>query len=74
MPKKNFGLRTHIMDDEDLIDLFAGLAMMAIISRRTKSYDQSDIAQLAYGQADEMIKEKRKRDERRKGILAPQGD
>ena len=59
------------MNDEDLTDLFAGLAMQELL--RTSRYPPS-VAADAYDFAEAMIKEKRDRNERRKGILAPQGD
>lgn len=52
------------MTDEDLIDLFAGLAMQGYL---TQSYlqNQECIAHDSYSMAEAMIKEKEKRFERK---------
>jgi hypothetical protein len=53
------------MNDEDLIDLYAGLAMQGYL---TQNYLQhwGDLARNSYAMADAMIKEKEKRLERNK--------
>lgn len=57
------------MEDDDLRDLFAGLASIACIIRmRTSPFDV--IAARSYAFADEMIKAKYADDEPEKGITA----
>ena len=53
------------MTDEDLIDLYAGLAMQGYLTQNViQNWEQ--IASNSYSMADAMIKEKEKRRERNK--------
>ena len=49
------------MDDEDLIDFYAGLAMMALVSNSENDWSVEDIADAAYDIALAMINSKLKR-------------
>ena len=49
------------MDDDDLIDFYAGLAMMALISKSDGDAPIEDIADHAYDIALAMVNEKFKR-------------
>lgn len=53
------------MNDEDLIDLYAGMALMGMLLKGVL-YPADDYAKQAYVLADAMIKEKEKRLERNK--------
>ena len=51
------------MNDFNVRDLFAALAMCGLMASDTKQeFGDATIASMAYDQADEMIKEKEKRD------------
>ena len=53
--------RRRTVDDEDLIDFYAGLAMMALISKSDGDAPIEDIADHAYDIALAMVNEKFKR-------------
>jgi hypothetical protein len=49
-------------------DLFAALAMVGMLGSDTKQqFSDATVAELAYAQADAMLKEKAKRDDRQEG-------
>jgi hypothetical protein len=53
--------RVEVMDDFTTRDLFAGLALVGILAHHgAKPYDK--VAKEAYGFAEEMLKEKERRD------------
>ena len=56
------------MNDEDLRDLFAGLALMGIVSRASNEPQFEIVAVNAYRMADAMIEAKYKKEEQ--GIAA----
>lgn len=57
------------MNNEDLIDLFAGLAMQGYLSQNDiQNWEQ--IASNSYSMADAMIKEREKRIERERTLAA----
>ena len=58
------------MNDEDLRDLFAGLAMMGIVSRASNEPQFELVAANAYRMADAMIKAKYAEKEPEVGITA----
>jgi hypothetical protein len=56
------------VDDFNARDLFAGLAMVGMLASDTKQqFSDTTVAELAYAQADAMLKEKAKRDDRQEG-------
>jgi hypothetical protein len=57
------------MNDEDLRDFFAGLAMMGILSRAS-SFNENRVALIAYETADAMIEAKYAEEEPDVGITA----
>jgi hypothetical protein len=57
------------MNDEDLRDLFAGLALQGLLSRGDV-YPIADYAEASYNYADAMIKAKYKKDEPEEGITS----
>jgi len=46
------------MNDEDLRDLFAGLAMQGILSKASVGYNRNRLAKMAYELAEAMIEAK----------------
>lgn len=57
------------MNDEDLRDLFAGLALQGLLSRG-ENFPISDYAEAAYNYADAMIEAKYKKEEPEQGITS----
>jgi hypothetical protein len=58
------------MNDEDLRDLFAGLALMGIVSRASNEPQFDLVARNAYIMADAMIEAKYKKEEPEQGITS----
>lgn len=58
------------MKDEDLRDLFAGLAMQGILHTASIGYNSNRVAELSYELADAMIKAKYAEYEPEEGITA----
>jgi hypothetical protein len=58
------------MNDEDLRDLFAGLAMQGILHTASIGYNSSRVAQLAYKLADAMIEAKYHKELPEEGIAS----
>jgi hypothetical protein len=48
----------HVMNDEDLRDLFAGLAMQGILHIASFGYNSANVARASYEMADAMIEAK----------------
>lgn len=46
------------MNDEDLRDLFAGLAMQGILSKASSGYNRNRVAKMSYELAEAMIEAK----------------
>lgn len=46
------------MNDEDLRDLFAGLAMQGILSKASSGYNRNRVAKISYELAEAMIEAK----------------
>jgi hypothetical protein len=58
------------MNDEDLRDLFAGLALIGIVSRASNEPQFDLVARNAYIMADAMIEAKYKKEEPEQGITS----
>lgn len=53
------------MHDDNLIDLFAGLAMQGMLHAGWAASDAAEIADISYDMAEAMMKERKRRKEQR---------